>query len=80
MNEIDSFWDFPHSSKLDVLREDRHAGIICKALADPVTAIEQDNSDWILYGNEEALLVQPSSCYLRIVLLWYYRMVRLFTS
>lgn len=76
MNE--SFWDFPHSSKLDVLREDRHSAIIRKALADPTTQINYDNHDWIVFGEEEALLIQASSCYLRIVLYWYYQLLHLF--
>ena len=76
--EKESFWDFPHSSKLDVLREDRHSRIICAALADPLTNLDQDDHDWIVFGEEEALLIQVSSSYLRIVLQWYYQILRLF--
>lgn len=76
----ESFWIFPHSSKLDVLRENKHYPIIKRALSDPITQIEPDSGDWILYGNEEALLVQPSSCYLRIVMFVYYQIIELFPN
>lgn len=78
MNE--SFWDFPHSSKLDVLKEPRHAAIIRKALADQGTQINPEGREWMLFGEEEALLVQCSSCYLRILLHWYYQVIYLFAN
>ena len=78
MNE--SFWNFPHASKIDVLKEPRHAVIINKALADQDTGIMPEGSDWMVFGEEEALLIQCSSFYLRIILHWYYELYHLFTS
>lgn len=78
MNE--SFWDFPHSSKIDVLKEKRHSQTISEALADRQTQIKPErNSTWCIYGEEEALLVQPSSYYLRILLFWYYQILVIFS-
>lgn len=79
MIDNESFWPLAHSSKADVLQESKHSYIILRALNDPVTQIEPDGSDWILYSNEEALLVRPSSCYLKIVMLWYCHLMQIMT-
>jgi hypothetical protein len=72
----ESFWDFPSCSKIDVLEEPQHALIIYNALQDDLTVVEPSTgTDWCLYGKEEALLVQPSSYYLKIILFLYYKLV-----
>jgi len=80
MIENESFWPLAHSSKADVLQETKHSYIIYRALNDPITQIEPDGSDWIIYSNEEALLVRPSSCYMKIMLLWYHQLLNLFVT
>lgn len=53
-----TFWKFPHWSKLDQLHEFRHSHIISDALWDEMTQIEQiDRRRFVLYGKEQALLV-----------------------
>lgn len=58
----DSFWDFPHSAKYDEIREDRHMHLLWGALADPLTGIDKvDRETYILFGENEALLIRPKS-------------------
>jgi len=78
IDTTNSFWDFSHSSKIDVLKEARHYPIVKRALFDQSTNIEPVNGDWLISGKEEALLIQASSCYLRIALFIYYQLVILF--
>lgn len=74
----ESFWDFPHSSKIDVLVEKRHSHIIHNALRDEWTCIEPMNRDWIIFGGGDGLLIEPSSFYLHTLLFMYYKLTGLF--
>ena len=61
-----------------MLEEPRHALIIYRALNDPDTIVEPgvgNDPDWCFYGPEEALLVQPSSTYLKILLFIYHNLI-----
>lgn len=68
-----SFWNFPKSCKYDVLVEERHIHLIHGALCDPQTRIENlENHDFLVYGDEEALLIKkPTSAPLRLALYLY---------
>lgn len=66
------FWDFERWSKIDVLSEPQHRNLICKALKDNCTGVEQaDRTNFILYGPQEALLVKPATFSVRIGLFLY---------
>ncbi len=60
------FWDFPSSSKIDVLDEKHHAPLIAGALMDAETQIDTIEDGFILYGEEEALLFRP-----RTLVMWF---------
>lgn len=62
------FWhDMPHSAKWDVLQESRHMHLIESALGDCETGLEPvDRHNYMLYGKEEALLVDSPSFILRV--------------
>lgn len=72
------FWQLPHSSKLDVLTEGAYDKVITQALCDPETQIgeEIDKRYTVIYGNEQALLIDHSS----ITLIWTLRLLRTFLS
>lgn len=56
-----SFWNFPHHTKWDALKEPQHSHLIYAALRDVNTDIEkQEDGNYILFGDKEALLVIPS--------------------
>lgn len=64
-----SFWDFEPCSKQDVLYERRHTHVVCAAIEDEDTCAEEVYNGWILYGPEEALLVEtPRNFGLRLAL------------
>lgn len=57
-----SFWDFDQASKLDILREEKHLHVIVAALQDSHTRVmKNDHGSFVLYGKEDALLVQACS-------------------
>lgn len=67
-----TFWNFERWSKIDILSEPQHRNLICKALRDNDTGVEQaDRSNFILYGPQEALLVKPVTFSVRIGLFLY---------
>jgi len=69
----DSFWNLSKSCKWDVIRADRHIHIIHGAMCDPETGIEPCDHDFLLYGEEEALLLkEPASPPLRLALSLYH--------
>ncbi len=73
-----SFWNFPKSCKYDVLTEERHVHLIHGALCDPQTKLEKVDHDFLMYGDEEALLVKkPNSAPLRLALHLYSALVYL---
>ena len=57
-----SFWDIPADSKIDILREGRHDQHLVDAINDLETCVEESPNDkYILYGKEQALLVDVST-------------------
>jgi len=69
------FWNLKAASKLDQLCEGRfnHNDVILACLSDSETRIERvDRITYTLYGDEEALLVQPISLHFRIGLFVYH--------
>ena len=72
-----SFWDFPRSSKLDILDERRHTHIYLAAFKDSETDIvEVDRNNYTLYGKDEALLATPQHKLLQLVFMVYYLTVK----
>lgn len=66
-------WQLEASSKIDVLEEPSHTHLIMKFLGDQETGIERNkDSSYVLYGNEEAVLVIPSKGVTRLLLFWIY--------
>lgn len=65
------FWDFPSCSKLGVL-DAKKLHIIRDATADPETKIDVIEGRLVLYGPEEALLVERVPFSVRWVLLVFY--------
>lgn len=72
---MNRFWDFPHWSKLDVLKEGPYDDTIEWALTDSETKVgdEIDDTRTVIYGDEQALLVQHNSITLR----WTLRLIKL---
>lgn len=68
----DCFWNFPHHCKYDVLDEKRHAHLLVGALKDRCTRLDRvDRNTFILYGDDEAVLIKPKSLVVRIALELY---------
>lgn len=65
----DTFWQFEHCSKIDVLDEQAHLRLILAALRDKNTSVEQiDRQTFSLVGPDQAILVQPVSSLLILTL------------
>jgi hypothetical protein len=66
-----SFWDFNPWDKYDVI-EEKHLHLLTGALRDSETNIDQlDHSTFILYGKQEALLLQTKNKILKWTLQLY---------
>jgi hypothetical protein len=66
------FWDFDECSKRDVLSETKHLPLILGALNDRETRIDSvDPGTFILYGEEQALLISPQNVVLRTTIIIY---------
>jgi hypothetical protein len=66
---VTNFWDFPSSSKRNVLTA-KHAPIICQALEDKQTRIDLvDAGLFMLYSEEESLLVKTTDPIIQTLLL-----------
>lgn len=66
------FWCFDDDCKRDVLNEHRHMLVIVDALCDKETCIELvDAGTFILYGEEQALLLSPKNVVLRLTMFVY---------
>ena len=66
------FWNFPRSSKLDILDDRRHVHIYLSAFRDPETQIEAvDRESYCLYGLDEALLAEPRHPFLKLAFAIY---------
>jgi hypothetical protein len=64
---LSNFWKFNPCDKHDQIKEGRHDELFLAALADPETGIEKINRDtYILYGEEEALYMQPTTFIYRL--------------
>lgn len=64
------FWKLPHCSKLDRLDERRHTEVILRALSDEDTQIEEvSRNTYNLTGPSEALLLEPQSSILQMVMI-----------
>lgn len=67
-----SWWNFPHDSKIDVLQEPAHTHHILSALSDEETSIQYNNDgSYTLYGRQEALLAFPKLLSTRLLLCFY---------
>lgn len=66
------WWNFENYSKIDVLKEPRHNHLILRALRDAETRITVEDTSFILYAEEEALLVNINSPALRLLLFLYH--------
>lgn len=76
-----SFWDLPHSSKMNELREGRHDHLIDAAFNDSQTWVARvDNTTFMLYGPDEALLLRPQSLFLRVGCELYCCLTKLFSQ
>lgn len=72
-----SFWEFPRSSKLDILDERRHVAVYLAAFKDRDTDIEQvDHDSYTLYGKDEALLANPQHKLLQLIFVVYYLTIK----
>jgi hypothetical protein len=60
------FWPLPAHSKLAIL-VDKHYYLLKRALRDPQTGIQkQGRGVYIIFDEEEALVVQPTDIFVRI--------------
>lgn len=66
------WWNFENYSKIDVLKEPRHNHLILQALRDADTRVTVEDGSYILYAEEEALLININSPALRLLLFLYY--------
>lgn len=73
----DCFWQFDPATKWNVLKEPRHHHLIIAALEDRCTGIERvDRHTYMVYGEEEALLLRPTTLVMRIALELYAAFLR----
>lgn len=79
MKPTHKFWHFSHSTKWDILSDEKHLSLIFNALEDTETGIEVVNpEEFILYGTEEALLLRTAKLPLKLGFLVYAAFVSLF--
>lgn len=71
MIEHECWWKFPGCSKIDVLEENKHPKQIICALRDPCTQISISNGRYVLYDEDQALLVVPHRFSLQMILFLY---------
>ena len=81
-NKNKIFWrGFSHSTKWDILSDEKHLSLIFGALEDTETGVEVINSEeFILFGESEALLLKTAKLPLKIGFLVYAAFVSLFKT
>jgi len=73
------FWYFHPSEKWDELQDNksRHLELLSGALGDKETGIEKyDRKGYIIYGEEEALLIRPTRFVIMLLLELYRIMIK----
>ena len=67
------FWDFEACDKTDILNDQSpiHAREIGRALRSSQTAVESSGRDYILFNEDQAVLVRPVACITHLGLLLY---------